>query len=66
MKKQTQAEIFGKTMADAIIKAANLTFSAWRGKSMVNHTIKELQRRVNEIQPKKAEPSYKEARYGKK
>ena len=32
---------------------------------MIEVCIKILQKRIHEIQPKKAEPKYREARYGK-
>ncbi len=66
MNKLTQAEAFGKAQADAVMRAAHMTFNAPRGKAMVLETIKELQKRVQEIQPKKATSAYKKARYGKK
>jgi hypothetical protein len=65
MKKITRADEFGISQTDAIMHAAHMTYNASRGKRMVEVCIKILQKRINEIQPKKADPKYKKARYGK-
>ncbi|MCR4284106.1 MAG: hypothetical protein NUV64_02180 [Parcubacteria group bacterium] len=64
-KKKTRAEKFGILQADAILEATHLTYNAQRGKQMIKACIKRLQERFSELQPKKAHPAYKEARYGK-
>lgn len=52
--------------ADSIIEAAHQTYNAPRGIAIVGACIKRLQERLPEIQPRKADPEYKKARYGKK
>ena len=66
IKKQSQGEIFGIELAAIVMKAAHMTFNARRGRSIVLSCIKQLHERLHEIQPKKAKPSYKKARYGSK
>jgi hypothetical protein len=66
MKKETRATDFGVSLADMVIEAAHLTYNASRGKVIVQSCIKQLQNRIHEIQPRKAKPSYKKARYGSK
>ena len=65
-KKGTRIDAFGIALADNIIEAAHLTYNASRGKRIVEVCIKRLQERIGEIQPKKADPKYEKARYGKK
>jgi len=48
------------------MEAAHQTYNAGRGKKIVNACIERLQERIHELQPKKATPKYKKARYGKK
>ncbi len=64
MKKTARAELFGIALADIVIEAAHLTYNAPRGIKIVNSCIKQLQKRIKEIQPKKAKPEYKKSRYG--
>jgi hypothetical protein len=66
MKKTTKAELLGEALADVVMKAAHITYNAPRGVKIVETCIKVLQKRIKEIQPKQAEPSYKKARYGPK
>lgn len=66
MDNPSRARTLGIAIADNIIEAAHLTYNAGRGKALVETIIKRLQERINEIQPKKARPEYKKARYGKK
>lgn len=66
MKESTRQELLGIMFADGIIEAAHQTYKASRGKAIIKACIKRLQERSGEIQPKKADPNYKEARYGKK
>jgi len=65
MGKETRVDTFGISLADIVIEAAHLTYNASRGKRIVEVCIKRLQERIHEIQPKKADPKYKKARYGK-
>ena len=60
----TRQEKLGIMFADAVIEAAHQTYNAPRGRKIVETCIKRLQERIEEIQPKKAKPSYKQARYG--
>lgn len=64
MEKGSRMDAFGLSLADVIIEAAHLTYNASRGKRIVEICIKRLQERINEIQPKKADPKYKKAKYG--
>ena len=66
MKKTTRQNLLGIMFADSIIEAAHQTYNACRGKAMIEACISRLQERIGEIQPKKADPKYREARYGKK
>ena len=66
LKEKSRAEIAGEMQADAIMEVAHLTYNAARGRRMVETCIKKLQKRISELQPKEADPKYKEARYGKK
>ncbi|MEA2112558.1 MAG: hypothetical protein U9P50_01125 [Patescibacteria group bacterium] len=66
MKDPTKAEELGKVLADAVMKSAHMTYNASRGRKIVETCIRELQQRIEEIQPKKAGPAYKKARYGPK
>jgi hypothetical protein len=52
--------------ADSIMEAAHLTYNAPRGRKIVQSCIDRLHERIEEIQPKKATPEYKKARYGDK
>ncbi|MBT4277804.1 hypothetical protein HOD96_03620 [Candidatus Falkowbacteria bacterium] len=65
MDKKSRAESFGEMLADVVIEAAHLTYNAPRGVKIVETCIKVLQKRIEEIKPKKATPEYKKARYGK-
>lgn len=65
MTKETRVDAFGISLANVVMEAAHLTYNAYRGKRIVEVCIKILQERIHEIQPKKAEPKYEEARYGK-
>ena len=64
MKKETRIDAFGISLADVVIGAAHLTYNAQRGKRIVEICIKRLQARIDEIQPKAADPKYKKAGYG--
>lgn len=66
MGKYTKAEALGKAIADVAMKSAHITYNAPRGTKVIEVCIQELQKRITEIQPKKADPSYKAARYGSK
>lgn len=57
-------EVLGKMFADAIIETAHLMYNARRGKKIIQACINRLIERLDEIQPKPANPKYKEARYG--
>ncbi|KKP58908.1 MAG: hypothetical protein UR51_C0002G0061 [Candidatus Moranbacteria bacterium GW2011_GWF1_34_10] len=65
-KEPTKAEVLGRSFADAIILSAHMAYNAPRGVAIVRACIARLQERICEIQPKKADLKYKEARYGKK
>lgn len=66
MKKPTRDSHLGIMFADTIIEAAHQKYNARGGKVMVKSCIARLLERIGEIQPKKADPKYKEARYGRK
>lgn len=66
MKKMSNAEDLGIAQADVVMKYAHMMYNAGRGKTIVETCIKILQKRINEIQPKEADPKYKKSRYGKK
>ena len=66
MKKITKAERHGEVLADAVMWAGHNSYNAQRGKKIVETCIKILQERISEIQPRKADPEYKKARYGDK
>lgn len=66
MKKSTRQESLGIMFADSVIEAAHQTYNASRGKVIIRACIVRLKERIDEIQPKKADPKYKEARYRKK
>jgi len=66
MKKKTRAEISGELFANGIVEAAHLSYKASRGRQMIGACIQRLQERIDELQPKKTDPAYKKARYGKK
>ncbi|MFZ2038834.1 MAG: hypothetical protein WAV11_02765 [Minisyncoccia bacterium] len=80
MNNRTDPKAFGLAMANVAMSAAHMTYNARRGKKIVEHSIesleaciksleiciKNLRERLPEIQPKKATPAYKKARYGKK
>lgn len=59
-------ERFGIQLADVAIEAAHLTYNALRGKKIILSCINRLKERLDEIQPKQADPKYKKARYGRK
>jgi hypothetical protein len=63
LNKLTRREKFGIQSADLLMEAAHQTYNAERGRKMVLACIKRLQTRIKELQPKKATPEYKEARY---
>jgi len=65
MRKGTRVDAFGISLADVVIEAAHMTYNASRGRKIVEICIKRLQERIGEIKPKKADPDYKRARYGK-
>lgn len=65
-KKMTRMEAFGKSLAGVVMEAAHLTYNASRGQAIVKACIKELQKRISEIQPRKANPAYKKSRYGER
>ena len=65
MTKETRVDAFVVSLADVVMEAAHLTYNASRGKRIVEVCIERLRERISEIQPKKAEPKYKEARYDK-
>jgi len=64
--KTSRAEMFGNMLADMVMEAAHITYNAPRGVKIVEACIKRLRERIGEIQPKKADPKYKKARYGEK
>jgi hypothetical protein len=64
VKKLNRAEQFGISLADVAIESAHLTYNAPRGVTIIKSCILRLQKRISEIQPKKANPKYKAARYG--
>lgn len=63
---RTRPERLGILFADSIIETAHLTYNAPRGRIIIQSCINRLKERINEIQPKKADPKYKKARYGEK
>ena len=65
MEKMSNAEELGMAQADVVMKYAHMMYNAGRGKRIVEVCIEILQKRIHEIQPKKADPKYKKARYGK-
>lgn len=65
MEKISNAEELGIAQADVVMKYAHMMYNAGRGRKIVETCIKILQERIDEIQPKKADPKYKKARYGK-
>jgi hypothetical protein len=65
MEKISNAEELGIAQADVVMKYAHMMYNAGRGRKIVETCIKVLQERICEIQPKKAEPAYKKARYDK-
>jgi hypothetical protein len=66
LKKKTRGKLLGVMFADVVIEAAHQRYNAYQGKVIVEACIRRLKERISEIQPKKADPKYKEARYGKK
>ena len=65
MEKMSNAEELGMAQADVVMKYAHMMYNAGRGRKIVETCIKILQERIHEIRPKKADPKYKKARYGK-
>lgn len=65
-KEKSRAEKFGIMQAEVVIESAHMTYNAPRGIKIVEACIKRLQEKIGEIQPRKADPAYKKARYGKK
>lgn len=61
--KISRQESLGILFADSIIEAAHQTYNAQRGRAIVESCVKRLQERINELQPKPADPAYKKARY---
>ena len=66
MEKITRQEFLGIMFADGIIESPHLMYNAHRGRAIIEACIKRLEERKDEIQFKKADPKYKEARYGSK
>ena len=64
VKKVTRQEALGIMLADGIIEMAHQMYNALRGRAIIEACIKRLLERIDEIQPKKADPKYKAARYG--
>lgn len=64
MEKISKAELHGKALAEVVMLAAHNAYNAPRGRKIVATCIEILQKRIEEIQPKKADPKYKKARYG--
>jgi|GEM_PF-3025561 len=64
MKKRSRATALGIALADVVIETAHMTYNAPRGKKIVEACIRRLKERIIELQPKKANPTYKKARYG--
>lgn len=62
----SRAKALGIAIADNLIETANLFYNAGRARIFIMVIIERLQERINELQPKKADPEYKKARYGKK
>jgi hypothetical protein len=62
-KKEDRAVSYGTKAADTVMEAAHLTYNAFRGQKMVRACIARLKQRLPEIQPKKATPTYRKARY---
>ncbi|MDX1700056.1 MAG: hypothetical protein R3250_05525 [Melioribacteraceae bacterium] len=63
---RTRPERLGILFADSIMESAHLTYNAPRGRIIIQSCIDRLKERIEEIQPKKADPEYKKARYGEK
>lgn len=61
----SNVEDWGIAFADVIIRSAHMRFAAQQGRKMVSVVIEQLQKRIDEIQPKKATPEYYRARYEK-
>jgi len=66
MSKLSRAEEDGIALADVVMRFAHRTYNAPRGRKIVQTCISRLTGRIDEIQPKKATPAYKKARYRKK
>lgn len=64
--KLTRQEKLGILFADSIIEAAHLTYNAQRGRKIILSCIDRLNKRLNEIKPRKADPIYKKQRYENK
>jgi len=62
--KQNRSATLGHAFADVIIESAHQKYNARGARLMVTACIKRLEERLSEIQPKKATPKYKKARYG--
>jgi len=62
--KVTEAQALGELFADAVMKAAHMTYNAPRGRKVVKACVERLRARVGELKEKRASPVYKKARYG--
>jgi hypothetical protein len=63
--KKTRTYEFAKNLAYIVIDAGELTQDASISRFVIAECVKILRERVDEIQPKKADPKYKKLRYGK-
>ena len=62
----SRPKALGIAIADNLIELANLFYNAGRARAFIKIIIERLLERIGEIQPKKADPEYFKARYGKK
>lgn len=66
MEKETRSEFLGRMLGTIVIEIGHQRFNASQGRKIEETCLKTIQERIDEIQPKKADPKYKKARYGKK
>jgi len=66
MARMTRKRVHGINTADVIMENAHMMYNAQTARGYVQAVIDQLQSRINELQPKKADPKYKKARYGEK
>jgi hypothetical protein len=62
--KISKAEALGKALGDVVMMIGHQRYNASQGRKTVETCLKRIQERIDEIQPKEADPTYKKARYG--